>query len=50
MKNQGIPPHEIAMAIRDIFLQAGVNVPDYVVRIPAYEQMALAFGKNGEVA
>lgn len=49
MKNQGIPPHEIAMAVRDIFLQAGVHLPDYVIRIPEYEQLALTFGKNGEV-
>lgn len=50
MKSQGIPPHEIAMVVRDIFLQAGINVPDYVIRIPAYEQLAMTFGKNGEVA
>ena len=50
MKSEGIPPHEIAMAVRDIFLQAGINVPDYVVRIPAYEQLAMTFGKSGEVA
>lgn len=50
MKNQGIPAHEIAMAIRDIFLQAGINVPDYVIRIPEYEQLTMTFGKNGEVA
>lgn len=50
MKNQGIPPHEIAMVIRDIFLQAGVNVPGYAVRMPEYEQLALTFGKSGEVA
>lgn len=50
MKNQGIPPHEIAMAIRSIFLQAGIDIPDYAVRIPEYEQLALTFGKNGEVA
>lgn len=41
MRNQSIPPHEIAMAIRSIFLQAGIDVPDYVVRIPAYEQLSL---------
>lgn len=41
MRNQSIPPHEIAMAIRSIFLQAGIDVPDYVVRVPAYEQLSL---------
>lgn len=42
MKTQGIPPHEIAMAIRSIFIQAGIDMPDYVVRIPAYEQLTLS--------
>lgn len=50
MKNEGVPPHEIAMAIRSIFIQAGIDIPDYVVKIPAYEQLALVFGKSGEVA
>lgn len=50
MRNEGVPPYEIAMAVRDIFLQAGINVPDYVVRIPSYEQLAMIIGKNGEVA
>lgn len=50
MKSEGIPPYEIAMAVRDIFLQAGINVPDYVIRIPAFEQLAMTFGKSGEVA
>lgn len=50
MRNEGVPPYEIAMAVRDIFLQAGINVPDYVVRIPSYEQLAMTIGKNGEVA
>lgn len=50
MKNEGIPPFEIAMTVRSIFLQAGIDIPDYAVRIPEYEQFALSFGKNGEVA
>ena len=29
MKREGIPPHEIAMAVRTIFLQAGIDVPEY---------------------
>ena len=41
MKREGIPPHEIAMAVRTIFLQAGIDVAEYVVRIPAYEQLSL---------
>ena len=50
MKRQGVPPYEIAMAVRSIFLQAGIDIPDYVIRIPEYEQMVLPFGRNGEVA
>lgn len=50
MKSEGIPPHEIAMAVRSIFLQAGIDVPDYVIKIPEYDQLAMTFFKNGEVA
>ncbi|MFQ9651225.1 MAG: Bro-N domain-containing protein [Enterocloster sp.] len=28
MKSEGIPPHEIAMAVRDIFLRLALTVPD----------------------
>lgn len=42
MRNEGIPPHEIAMAVRSIFIQAGIDIPDYVIKIPAYEQLALS--------
>lgn len=41
MKSEGVSPHEIAMAVRSIFLQAGIDIPSYVVKVPAYEQMAL---------
>lgn len=41
MRNEGIPPHIIAMAIKSIFQQAGIELPEYVVRIPAYEQYEL---------
>lgn len=41
MRSEGVPPHEIAMAIRSIFLQAGIDIPSYVVKVPAYEQLAL---------
>ena len=41
MKAQSIPPHEIAMAVRSLFLQAGIDIPDYVVKIPTYEQLSL---------
>lgn len=49
MKNQGIPYYEIAMVVRSIYLQAGIDIPEYVVRMPEYEQMSLCF-KTGEVA
>lgn len=41
MRSEGVPPHEIAMVVRSIFLQAGIDIPSYVVRVPAYEQMTL---------
>lgn len=41
MKREGVPPHEIAMAVRFIFQQAGIDMPEYVVKIPAYEQLSL---------
>lgn len=41
MKRQGVPPHEIAMVIRSIFIQAGIDVPDCMVKAPAYEQLVL---------
>lgn len=41
MKSQGVPPHQIAEAIRDVFRQAGIELPDFVVKVPAYEQMTL---------
>lgn len=41
MRSEGAPPHMIAMAVRSIFLQVGIDIPSYVVKIPAYEQMSL---------
>jgi len=41
MRSEGVPPHEIAMAVRSIFLQAGIDIPSYVVKPPAYEQLTL---------
>ena len=40
MRSEGVPPHEIAMVVRSIFLQAGIDVPSYVVKVPAYEQLS----------
>lgn len=41
MRSEGVPPHEIAMFMRQLFQQAGIEVPEYVVKIPAYEQLSL---------
>ena len=41
MRSEGVPPHEIAMVVRSIFLQAGIDILDCAVRIPAYEQLTL---------
>ena len=41
MKSEGIPPFQIAMVVRGLFQQVGVDVPDYVIKIPAYEQYTL---------
>lgn len=45
MKSEGIEPYEIAMTVRSIFIQAGVDIPDYVVKVPAYEQLSM-FGSS----
>lgn len=42
MKSQGIPAHVIAMAIRSIFLQAGIDLPEYIIKIPEYEQLNIS--------
>ena len=41
MRSEGVPPPEIAMVVRSIFLQAGIDIPSYVIKIPAYEQLTL---------
>ncbi len=41
MRSEGVPPHEIAMAVRLLFQQAGIDIPEYVVKVPAYEQYTL---------
>lgn len=40
MKNEGALPYEIVMMARLLFQQAGIEVPSWVVKIPAYEIMA----------
>lgn len=41
MKSEGASPCEIAIAVRSLFQQAGIDVPDCVVKVPAYEQLTL---------
>lgn len=41
MKAEGACPHEIALVLKPIFQQAGIEIRDCFIKIPAYEQMAL---------
>lgn len=41
MRSEGVPPHEIAMVVRSLFQQAGIDIPEFVVKIPAYEQLSM---------
>lgn len=41
MKAERVPAYEIMMAVRILFIQAGIDVPQYVVKVPAYEQYTL---------
>lgn len=43
MKLQGSAPYEIAFTLRAVFQQAGIDVPECFVKIPAYEQMQIVF-------
>lgn len=40
MRREGLPPYEIAAVVRTIFQQAGIDIPEYVVKVPEYEQLA----------
>jgi len=41
MRSEGVPPHEIAMVVKSLFQQAGIDIPEFVVKIPAYEQLSM---------
>lgn len=41
MKAEGACPHEIAQVLKPIFQQAGLEVQERFVKIPAYEQLSL---------
>lgn len=40
MRREGLPPYEIAAVVRNIFQQAGIDIPEYVVKVPEYEQLS----------
>lgn len=41
MRREGAAPQEVAFTVKSLFNQAGIDVPDCVVKIPAYEQIGL---------
>lgn len=41
MKAEGSCPYEIAKVLKDIFLQAGIEVQDSFIKIPVCEQLTL---------
>lgn len=41
MKSEGSCPHEIAIVVCSLFRQAGIEVPEQAIKIPAYEQYTL---------
>lgn len=42
MKAEGACPHEIAQALKPILQQAGIDIRDCFVKLPAYEQLMLS--------
>lgn len=42
MKAEGACPHEIALALKPILQQAGIDIRDCFVKLPAYEQLMLS--------
>lgn len=49
MRSEGACPHEIATVLRPIFQQAGIEVRDCFVKIPAYEQLTFDVVTRQEV-
>lgn len=41
MKLEGAYPHEIAMVVKSVCSQAGIDLLDCFVKIPAYEQLSI---------
>ena len=42
MKAEGACPHEIAQVLKPILQQAGIDIRDCFVKLPAYEQLMLS--------
>lgn len=41
MRSESACPHEIAMVLRPIFQQAGIEISERFIKLPAYEQLTL---------
>lgn len=41
MRNEGAHPYEIAVVVKSIFQQAGIEIPECFIKIPAYEQLTI---------
>lgn len=41
MRSEGSAPHEVAMVVKNLFQQVGIEVLEQAVKIPAYEQLSL---------
>lgn len=46
MKAEGSYPHEIAMVVRSLFQQAGIDMLDIFIKLPVYEQLTLDFNNS----
>lgn len=42
MRRECASPHEVAYVVRNLFSQAGIDVPECAVKVPAYEQLELS--------
>lgn len=43
MKAENSCPHEIAVVLRTVIQQSGIEIPDIFVKVPAYDQLSLSF-------
>ncbi len=47
MRRECASPHEVAYVVKSLFHQAGVDIPECAVKIPAYEQLELSLSSVG---